>query len=901
MEDQVSHLSELEGLNSELDGFLAELKGREEVYSVRVGDLQAQLDAARAQAEAASARLSAQETTLSAALQEAKSSLITEISKAADLMSERDSLAAKLESVSRLLDEEKARSSEKELFIKSSRSALKDKEAESDKIWRAMEELKAELTAERAGVAEREARIQRFVKSQEALEQKLAQSARDAARSEEGFLLKIDLVKKELKEQAERTAAVERSLAAASSRLDEALEEVAHKERMLAEARTALAEKEAMLKGAGAKIRELVSEAEALRSGRSRGSEELGRGIAASLTARVQELEEALAENSAEHLDRFRRSQTALSDAQAALRQKEEENASLRAKEESFQKQVQEAEEKWKFASMQLHNAVAKLRDAENSAEISEGRMKTLEAECERLRAAAMKAEAAASSLASQEARARDGEAAGLFSALEEQAAKYTELLKKYDALALANEAAGLEKNAARAEADALRARLDAAEAEAAGAAEAEKARFAKLSERVHNADAMLKKKEFELDEAKAALSGIEQECELLRRSRVSLGQKYAAEIEAENEMIRRAQEKVVERDSVISRLTSEEEALREEAAALKKEKENLLSLVRKRSVPEGSAKISETESLLAEKEKRMLDLRLELERTKAEKADLEGRESKLREELRAKPYRAMLREAEEKLAIKEKMLAELGSRMQKLGGDFEELKKRGQAPGGPGYLPDFEELVAGVAHQIANSISIIRSHAEFCVDSPDAEGARESLRVIVRNIVALQKKIDTIMNFSRPVIPQRSPERLEAVAREVLESLRVSGRLGKASVRVQAEDKLQAISVDRVRLAAALEQLLVNAVEAMPKGGEINLRVSSSNGRQLLEIKDPGEGVEKKNLAAIFHPFFTTRPGKMGLGLTLARNVARAHGGNLELFSEPGRGVRAVLTLPEV
>jgi two-component system sensor histidine kinase FlrB len=64
--------------------------------------------------------------------------------------------------------------------------------------------------------------------------------------------------------------------------------------------------------------------------------------------------------------------------------------------------------------------------------------------------------------------------------------------------------------------------------------------------------------------------------------------------------------------------------------------------------------------------------------------------------------------------------------------------------------------------------------------------------------------------------------------------------------------------------------------------------------------VTDTGEGIEKKNIGTVFHPFFTTRPGKMGLGLTLARNVAKAHGGTLELRSEPGRGTKAVLELPE-
>ena len=900
MEDQVSHLDELEGLNSELDGLLSDLKGREESSVSRISELEVKLEAAKSRADAAAAALSSQEAALSGALNEAKAALRNEISRSTALASEREDLASRFESVSRLLEEEKARSSEKELFIKSSRSAIRDSKAESEKIWHAMEELKGELTLERAAVKDREAQLQRFAKVQEVLEGKLAQAARESARVEEGFNLKVDLVKKELNEQIKRSGELERSLAAAGRRLDEALEEMSHKEELLSSARSELAEKEAILKSANLKIRELSKEAEGLRGGSRRENAALSRELAASMAARIAELEDALADNSAEHLERFRKSQAALTDTQAALRKKEEENAALRAREESLLRQVEDAEEKWKLSAVQLHNSVSKLRAAENENEITAGRIKTLEAERDKFRAAALKAEATASSLASQESEARDGEAAGLMAALEEQAARYTELLRKYDDLVLANESAVREKAGARSEAEALRARLQAAESEAAGAAEEEKARYSRLSERMHNADALLKKKEFELEEARAALSGIEGECERLRSSRQALGQKYAAEIQAENEMMRQAQASVAERDSVIAGLSSAEEKLKQEAEALKKEKQGLLDLVRKRPAPENSEKISRTERQLAENESRLQELRLELQRTRSEKEDLAAREGALKEELKAKPYRAMLRESEERLLIKEKMLAELNARLKKLGGDFEELKTRGQAAGGPGYLPDFEELVAGVAHQIANSISIIRSHAEFCAESPDAEGARESLPVIVRNIVALQKKIDTIMNFSRPVIPQRSPEKLSSIVSETLEALRSSGKLDKIKARVDAQGELRPISVDRVRLAAALEQLLLNAAEAMPRGGEIQIRLSSAGGRQRLEIKDTGEGVEKKNLGAVFHPFFTTRPGKMGLGLTLARNVARAHGGTLELAGEPGRGARAVMELPE-
>jgi signal transduction histidine kinase len=388
----------------------------------------------------------------------------------------------------------------------------------------------------------------------------------------------------------------------------------------------------------------------------------------------------------------------------------------------------------------------------------------------------------------------------------------------------------------------------------------------------------------------------------MLRDSRAALGEKYAREIQAENELLRQAQGRITDRDSVIARLTGTEEELKKEAEALRKEKQSLLSLVRKKSSGAAhSAKVSEAERMLAEKESRLVKLRADLENTRAEKAELQGREKELREELKSRPYRAMLREAEEKLLIKEKMLSDMTSRMQRIGKDFEELKVRGQSAGAPGYLPDFEELVAGVAHQVANSISIIRSHAEFCTEAPDSEGARESLDVIVRNIVNLQKKIDIIMNFSRPVIPQRSPERLGAVLSEVLDSLRASGRLDNVKIKVKGGDRLKPVNLDRVRFEAALEQLLINAAEAMPAGGELNASVAGGPGKQRLEISDTGSGIEKKNLGSVFHPFFTTKPGKMGLGLTLARNVVRAHGGTLELHSEAGKGTRVVMELPEI
>lgn len=966
MEEQIgAHISDLENLNSELDGFLSDLHGRERSLSARIGELEAQVFAAKDYAATEMLRFAQKESSITSAMEAAQAS-------------------------------------------------LKASEEESGRRLKTIEGLNADLLIARGALKETEGKLLKAERLREDLEKKFDQALRENSRSEDGFLLKLELVKKEMREQAKRADDLERKLAAAGARLEGALEDAAHAEKSLAGANADLAAAEARLKEAEQKVAELSREVAEFRSGSLQENAARARETAVALAARVEELENSLSENASRHMDKFRAVQAELSSVKAELRAKSEENAALLAREHSAAKELGEAEEKWKFATAQLHNAASRLRNSENELEITQGRMKSLEEERDKFRAASIKAEAAASALAAQEAQARDGEAAGLMAALEQQSAKFTELLRKYDDQVLLNEALAREKAAAKTDADSLRdafkaaqaaaeaeagekrgmqsglaeklrileaqlrkkdfeleetrssAAISAREAEelrlrledqaagereryaalqgkaqeaeallkerelqlsealaaahnaereaqqlrdrleenedsAAGQAEAERARYAVLSEKMHNAEALLKKKEFELEEARGALGILEGECGLLRDSRAALGEKFSREIQAENELLRQAQAKISERDAVISRLAGTEDELKREADALKKEKQSLLALMRKKAAgPAHTAKISEAERMLADKESRLVKLRAELDHTRAEKAELQGREKELREELKARPYRAMLREAEDKLLIKEKMLADMNLRMERIGKDFEELKVRGQSAGAPGYLPDFEELVAGVAHQVANSISIIRSHAEFCSEAPDSEGARESLQVIVRNIVNLQKKIDIIMNFSRPVIPQRSPERLGAVLEEVLDGLRAAGRLENIRLKIKGGEKLKPLNLDRVRFAAAVEQLLLNAAEAMPGGGELSATITGSSGRQRLEIADSGPGIEKKHLGSVFHPFFTTRPGKMGLGLTLARNVARAHGGTLELLSEAG-GTRAVMELPEI
>jgi two-component system sensor histidine kinase FlrB len=102
-----------------------------------------------------------------------------------------------------------------------------------------------------------------------------------------------------------------------------------------------------------------------------------------------------------------------------------------------------------------------------------------------------------------------------------------------------------------------------------------------------------------------------------------------------------------------------------------------------------------------------------------------------------------------------------------------------------------------------------------------------------------------------------------------------------------------------RKALFGALVNLLENAMQATPAGGKICLTGNRRGDLLAIAVRDSGPGVARETQARIFEPFFTTKGQGTGLGLAIALGVARAHGGTLELFSEPGDGAEFVITLP--
>ncbi len=112
-------------------------------------------------------------------------------------------------------------------------------------------------------------------------------------------------------------------------------------------------------------------------------------------------------------------------------------------------------------------------------------------------------------------------------------------------------------------------------------------------------------------------------------------------------------------------------------------------------------------------------------------------------------------------------------------------------------------------------------------------------------------------------------------------------------------ERNLPRVWVDGAQIKQVFLNLLLNAMQAMPKGGRITVRIHVSSGSLLTSITDEGVGIPPEVRANLFQPFFTTKQGGTGLGLSISQRIIEGHNGRLRIFSQPGSGTTVIVRLP--
>jgi signal transduction histidine kinase len=210
------------------------------------------------------------------------------------------------------------------------------------------------------------------------------------------------------------------------------------------------------------------------------------------------------------------------------------------------------------------------------------------------------------------------------------------------------------------------------------------------------------------------------------------------------------------------------------------------------------------------------------------------------------------------------------------------------------------EQIGAKVAHELKNPLAAIKGLVQLMARGQLARGdGREGARlaVVESEVTRMESILHEYLSFSRP-LEELEPQAVELgkLADEVLAVLEARSQSAGVTTRASGDATVHG---DPRRLKEAMLNLVANALEATPPGGEVAVEVRESQHGALIEVRDTGRGMPHEVLVRVGTPFFTTRSAGTGLGVTLARAAFVQHGGELRYESAPGKGTTAIATVP--
>ncbi|MFO7653913.1 MAG: ATP-binding protein [Candidatus Krumholzibacteriia bacterium] len=233
--------------------------------------------------------------------------------------------------------------------------------------------------------------------------------------------------------------------------------------------------------------------------------------------------------------------------------------------------------------------------------------------------------------------------------------------------------------------------------------------------------------------------------------------------------------------------------------------------------------------------------------------------------------------------------------------------------------LEGLVEMSAGLAHEIRNPLMGLSAQAELLADQlPPKDPRKRYIDIITGEVARIEGTITRLLSFVRPYEPRLSEAALPDLAAECLDLVRP--RAERRNVRLEARVTADPgatvpVRLDPAQIKQVVINLLINAVDASPPGGAVDVTVSARAAVEVadpalgtsrvhpglaLEVRDDGPGVPPADRGRIFRPFFSTKSSGTGLGLAISHKIVTAHGGDIEVARDDGRTVFRVL-LPRI
>ena len=215
-------------------------------------------------------------------------------------------------------------------------------------------------------------------------------------------------------------------------------------------------------------------------------------------------------------------------------------------------------------------------------------------------------------------------------------------------------------------------------------------------------------------------------------------------------------------------------------------------------------------------------------------------------------------------------------------------------------------EMAAGIAHELNNPLTSVTGFAELVLeDMPEGSESRKDLETVMREALRARDVVRRLLDFARQSESTRSRASLNEVVDDVVALSRHLIHTSGIELKIDLEKNLPWVLIDANQMKQVLINLVHNALQAMPDGGEMEIKTSnaSRNNRDwiIVSVQDTGVGIPQLEQARIFEPFYTTKgnQGGTGLGLSVTYGIITDHGGHIDVVSQPGAGAKFTVWLP--
>lgn len=213
--------------------------------------------------------------------------------------------------------------------------------------------------------------------------------------------------------------------------------------------------------------------------------------------------------------------------------------------------------------------------------------------------------------------------------------------------------------------------------------------------------------------------------------------------------------------------------------------------------------------------------------------------------------------------------------------------------------------LAGGLAHEIKNPLSTISMNLELLVeDLAHSEAQRDrrmltKIQTVQRECRHLEDILNEFLKFARVGQLELVDADLNEVVQEFIDFYRPEAEEHHIEISPHLAGDLPPVRLDRALFRQVLMNLALNAQQALPRGGQLELQTYLRDGEVHLDLIDTGVGMDARTMARMFDVFFSTKPGGSGLGLPTVKKIVEAHGGRIAADSAPGRGTRFTISLP--